>query len=884
MKWLLIPGVLALSLSAMGQSLFSSTPAVITSSTLRLVNLVGTGTSWTTGTPGSPTFTVSGVAGVSITAQTVSSTTTAQITLTTGSTSGTLTITDPSTSQTTTIQVRAPVTHYVRSDGGTPTQCTGLVDAAYSGSGSAQPCALQDIRYWWTSGAFCNNSSASTTCWFWNGAGGDTWKFRDSIQYTTSSPFPSIPGSSGPGWIGQQGPGTSDWGISLAGDPNNSGWPFPPNGTPTHHTVIEGYNASSCSAKDANGRLTQAALVYGAYAVGEMGKMEGSSYLDVACLRFSDQSSCGRSAQVNTCSTTPGALSNFAGSGFGWSNKSTNDTMTDIQVDGMASIGMGGPTGDGVVMTDVLLLGNAGAGWNMDHGDGTTGTGSLIVNGYTIEGSGCAEEFPIVHALPYQDCTDDNVGGYGDGIGTATVPSNPVWHVQLNNGTVRYNTQDGDDGLHINGCTSPGVCSTLVVTRTLAYGSEGNQIKIGNAGSLINDVINDNCEAMSGPITGFPPILTYSLLTYTITQPGGPGTISSVTWTTPTQSPLLAAPEYLHTSSFGTSTFFNNVSWTIDSATATSVTAHNNAFTHLPVGPVTEAGTGTQGWNSGLSDFCRAGTSPWVIGVEDGPNALVIGNTIYSSKNASGGDMGTIALEGTCTTCGVTFIDNTQYGQTTGNGLPDRFSDGSGVGGGIFSQAASVISNNVCFGANGSGCTITGETNSIFVLPQLVDTTWNATGFNNVAPSSGSSNVVAAGIANANRTIDFNGVLLTNPPVVGAIQFSGSTTVATPTASPGAGTYSSTQSVSLSTATGGATICYTTDGTTPTATTPGTCSHGTTYSTAITVSTTTTIEALGTLSGSTNSGVLTALYTITPAAPSNLRIQGIPTMRGIIIQ
>ena len=32
-------------------------------------------------------------------------------------------------------------TYYVRSDGGSSTQCTGLVDAAYAGSGTGQPCA-----------------------------------------------------------------------------------------------------------------------------------------------------------------------------------------------------------------------------------------------------------------------------------------------------------------------------------------------------------------------------------------------------------------------------------------------------------------------------------------------------------------------------------------------------------------------------------------------------------------------------------------------------------------------------------------------------------------------------------------------------------------------
>lgn len=77
----------------------------------------------------------------------------------------------------------------------------------------------------------------------------------------------------------------------------------------------------------------------------------------------------------------------------------------------------------------------------------------------------------------------------------------------------------------------------------------------------------------------------------------------------------------------------------------------------------------------------------------------------------------------------------------------------------------------------------------------------------------------------------------------------------TPSMTPGAGAYGSSQSVSISTTTSGATIRYTTDGTEPT-------SSSTTYSSAITVPDTLTVKARAFKSGWTNSDSGYASYSI----------------------
>jgi hypothetical protein len=89
-------------------------------------------------------------------------------------------------------------------------------------------------------------------------------------------------------------------------------------------------------------------------------------------------------------------------------------------------------------------------------------------------------------------------------------------------------------------------------------------------------------------------------------------------------------------------------------------------------------------------------------------------------------------------------------------------------------------------------------------------------------------------------------------------------TVAAPSFSPGGGTYSSTQNVSISTATTGASIRYTTDGSTPTST------AGALYSgTEVNITATTTLQAIAFASGMNNSPVTSATYTINTGGGGN---------------
>ena len=91
---------------------------------------------------------------------------------------------------------------------------------------------------------------------------------------------------------------------------------------------------------------------------------------------------------------------------------------------------------------------------------------------------------------------------------------------------------------------------------------------------------------------------------------------------------------------------------------------------------------------------------------------------------------------------------------------------------------------------------------------------------------------------------------------------------AAPTFNPVAGTYSSAQSVSISSTTSGATIRYTTDGTTPSET------NGTVYSSAVNISVNTTLQAIAYKTGMADSPITSGIFDIQCAAPTFSPVAG----------
>jgi hypothetical protein len=103
-----------------------------------------------------------------------------------------------------------------------------------------------------------------------------------------------------------------------------------------------------------------------------------------------------------------------------------------------------------------------------------------------------------------------------------------------------------------------------------------------------------------------------------------------------------------------------------------------------------------------------------------------------------------------------------------------------------------------------------------------------------------------------------------------------SPTAATPTFAPAWGTYTSTQTVSISDSTPGASIYYTTDGSNPTQSSP-------VYVSPLTISVTTTVKAIASAPQYVNSPVGRAVYTITTGAGGTLNYGNGFTGHGLVI-
>ena len=338
-------------------------------------------------------------------------------------------------------------TYYVRTDGGTATQCTGLVDAPYTGSGNAQPCA-------WTHPFWALDNSGQ-----WKLKGGDTLVI-----------------SAGSYCMGYGAPNT-DW-CEAEGAFDCHLPPLPSGPSPSQPTRIVGAGwDQGCS---------NPPELWGAERPWQVLSLEETDNALIACLELTDHSGCVEfhaNPQIECTRDTP-PFGDWASNGISASD-SANVTLQNLNIHGFAAGGIRAGRLTDWTVENVRIAGNGWVGWDGDIYDSDANTGTLKFKHFTVEWNGCAESYPDE---TMNNCWAQSAGGYGDGLGTGETGG----HWVFEDAVFRHNTSDGLDLLYAR------LSSQIDLRRTQAYGNAGDQIKVNGPTRIENCLMRSDCGFFNG--------------------------------------------------------------------------------------------------------------------------------------------------------------------------------------------------------------------------------------------------------------------------------------------------------------------------------------------------------------------------------------------------
>ena len=360
-------------------------------------------------------------------------------------------------------------TWYVRSDGGSygtsSTTCNGLYDDAYTG-GDGPNCAVKsiyEIHQWYSDPALTLRGTARVS-------GGDEVIFsKPSDSFPIGANRTTTPASCS---------SSSPYDCNLA--------PFP-DGSSGDPTRILGYgydNLGGCPA------ATMVEL-YGDQGASSIFRTHGHDWVEFNCLDITDHSNCGFRTGANDCAENyPADVGAYARDGFS-GHGGSNQTYKYVKVHGMAlrAFNVGDVTN--LTLDHVDMDGNHYGGWDGDVSPIGASTslvdGTITLTHVNVRFNGCAEAYPPSASFDhddYDDCTDQNDSGYGDGFGFLEVDGTFL----MDNSNVSWNSSDGLDLLYE-------AFDTVKIDKSRFEGNIGNQVKVLTTNlDFTNNVSIANCE------------------------------------------------------------------------------------------------------------------------------------------------------------------------------------------------------------------------------------------------------------------------------------------------------------------------------------------------------------------------------------------------------
>lgn len=229
-------------------------------------------------------------------------------------------------------------TYYVRPNGGTRTQCTGLSNVDYPGSGSGVACAVNNPMY-----CFTDESSSSTYTGLVQA--GDICQIANG-----TTPYRMGTKSTGVAWITNDGNAIS-----------------PPSGTAAHHTTTRGENYASCTSPRFG--VGNRAQVW-AYHVDRLFDLRGVQNFDMQCVNDDTYQDCntGLNSDLDfSCGVGGGTEYGLMVNDF-----TANANITTTRFNGFQTC-LVGTSGPGLVIDHTQCEGSYLAGWNYDNPFGYSG-------------------------------------------------------------------------------------------------------------------------------------------------------------------------------------------------------------------------------------------------------------------------------------------------------------------------------------------------------------------------------------------------------------------------------------------------------------------------------------------------------------------------------
>ncbi|MFZ2097107.1 MAG: right-handed parallel beta-helix repeat-containing protein [Anaerolineales bacterium] len=365
----------------------------------------------------------------------------------------------PAQPEITTVQVSphpAGATFYIRPDGGSVAQCTGLVDMPYPGTGMNQPCA-------WDHPFEALPPEGTPRI-----IGGDTL----IIQAGSYSMGYGSPGAENCDY-------EASYGCTML--------PIPSGTDASHPTRILGAGWDTGCANPPE--------LWGTGRPWYILNMTGSSNVELSCLEITDHSSCiedhlfPTGGSEYTCQRDTPPYGDWAETGL-YAEDAANVHLENLYIHGLANTGIQAGRLTDWTVENVRLIGNGWAGWNGDLvGDSSNSEnhGTLIFRNWTVEWNGCGETYSDGEHLA---CWGQEAGGYGDG---AAFGGTTGGRYIIEDSKFLHNTSDGLDMLYTR---LPD--AVIEIRRTIAEGNAGNQIKTTGAVTVENSIIISNCGYFHG--------------------------------------------------------------------------------------------------------------------------------------------------------------------------------------------------------------------------------------------------------------------------------------------------------------------------------------------------------------------------------------------------